>query len=104
MVNFIAINESTILVYGIDVVYADEQSMDDQSAPADQVTVLSDSAIPSGTLVSSVSVNGVEIPAEGTQVTLEGGVVFVTPVFYHNPKSGQDNVVGLEVQNVTTED
>ncbi|HLT24393.1 MAG TPA: hypothetical protein VK004_04645 [Ignavibacteria bacterium] len=99
MVNFIAANESEILVYGIDIVYASQQSLDDQSAPAEQVTVLSDGAIPSGTEVTGVSVNGTEIPAEGTQVTLEGGTVFVTPIFYHNPKSGQDAIIGLEIQN-----
>ncbi len=99
MVNFIALNESEVLVYGIDITYVNQQSMDNQTAPAEEVTVLSDSGIPSGTQVSSVSVDGTEIPAEGTPVTLEGGTVYITPIFYHNPKSGQDSVVGVEIQH-----
>lgn len=99
MVNFVVLNNSPFEIDNIDVTYVDEQSMNNQHADASGVTVLSDMDIPSGTAVSVVVVEGVEISEEPTPVELpSGNTVIVSLVFYTNPKSGQTEVVGVEIQ------
>lgn len=100
MVNFIVINESPFELNNIDVTYVDEQSMNNQHADASGVTVLSDSDIPNGTQVSSVSVEGVTIEDEPTPVTIPSSdfTVIVSLMYYTDPKSGDRRVSGIEVQ------
>ena len=100
MVNFIVLNDSSFEIDNIDVIYADEQSMNNQHADASGVTVLSDSDIPTGTAVSTVTVEGVEIAAEPTPVELpSGNTIIVSLVYYINPKSGQTDIIGVEAQH-----
>lgn len=99
MVNFVVINNSPFEIENIDVTYVDEQSMNNQHADANGVTVLSDGGIPNGTAVSVVSVEGVEIAEEPTPVELpSGNTVIASLVYYTNPKSGQTEVAGVEIQ------
>jgi hypothetical protein len=99
MVNFIVLNESEYEVDNINVIYADEHSMNDQHADADGVTVLSDSNIPNGTLVSEVNVGGVVVAEEPTIVPIgHGRTLIASLIYYTNPKSGQTEVIGVETQ------
>jgi archaellum component FlaG (FlaF/FlaG flagellin family) len=99
MVNFVVLNESPFEINDIDVTYVDEQSMNDQHADASGVTVLSDGDIPNGTAVSVVSVEGVEIAEEPTPVELpSGNTIIASLVYYINPKSGQADIIGVEMQ------
>ena len=102
MVNFIVLNDSLFGIDDINVLYVDEQSMDGQHADADGVTVLSDSHIPSGTSVSTVTREGVEIAEEPTPVPLPGDhTVIVSLMFYTNAKCGQTEVAGVEIEPMT---
>ena len=99
MVNFVVINNSPFEIENINVAYIDEQSMNGQHADASGVTVLSDSDIPNGTTVSTVTVEGVEIAEEPTPVELpSGNAIIVSLVYYTNPKSGQTEIIGVEAQ------
>ncbi|MCB0721019.1 MAG: hypothetical protein KDC42_01840 [Ignavibacteriae bacterium] len=100
MVNFIVVNGSSYEIDGINVLYADDQSMNDQHANADGVTVLSDGDIPTGTAVSEVNVDGTQVTDKGTQIPVGGGrVVIATLIHYTDPKSGSDQVIGMEAEN-----
>lgn len=100
MVNFIVLNETVYEVDNINVIYVDEQSMDDQHADADGVTVLSDGDIPNGTQVEEVNVDGIVITQGATRIPVGGGseIAAATLIYFNNPKSGQSDIIGVEIQ------
>jgi hypothetical protein len=97
MANFVVINNSLYAINDINVIYVDEQSMNNQEATADGVTVLSDSSIPTGTAVQEVNVAGTVITEEPVTIPVgHGRTLIATLVYFTNPKSGQQDVVGME--------
>lgn len=100
MVNFIVVNNSLYEIDKINVIYADEQSMDNQQAGADGVTVLSDSKIPAGTEVSEVNVDGTVVTEEPVSIPVgQGRTLLATLIHYSDPNTGQDNVIGMEAES-----
>lgn len=101
MSNFVVINDTKEEMDHIDVDYVDGQSMDDQHASGGGVTVLSDSAIPTGTLVSEVTIHGVVVGFEPTPVVSGGGTeVNASLVYYENPESESRVIVGTDITEV----
>jgi hypothetical protein len=97
MANFVVLNNSLYQINDINVIYVDEQSMNNQHATADGVTVLSDSSIPNGTAVEEVNVAGTVITEEPVTIPVgQGRTLIATLVYVINPKSGQQDVVGME--------
>jgi hypothetical protein len=97
MANFVVVNNSLYEINDINVIYVDEQSMDNQQASADGVTVLSDSNIPNGTVVKEVNVNGTVITEEPVTIPVgQGRTIIATLVYFINPKSGQQDIIGME--------
>ena len=105
MVNFIVINKSVYEIDQIDVQYTSEYSMDNQTADANDLTVLQDSAIPSTEIVTGVIVHGTPLSEdEPTPIKAAGGEALIaTLVTYTDPESGDRVITGFEAENEATE-
>ena len=101
MVNFVVINNTKEEMDLIDVDYVDGESMDNQNASSDGVTVLSDSAIPAGTLVSEVTIHDVVVGFEPTPVVSESGTeVNATLIYFEDPESDSRVIVGTDITEI----
>ncbi len=105
MVNFIVINKSEYEIDQINVQYTGEYSMDNQTANANNLTVLSDSDIPSNENVAQVVVHGTPLSDdEPTSIKAAGGEALIaTLVTYTDPESGERVVTGFEAESENSE-
>ena len=101
MTYFVVINNTKEEMDHIDLDYADGQSLNDQTASPDGVTILSDAAVPAGTLVTQVTINKVAVGFKPTPVISAGGVeVNASLIYYEGPEPDSKVIVGTDITEV----